>query len=69
MKHKIAIKPYSWECGDGCCSENGMEWFIDGKNVHESPSYDAGWIAVLNHFGIEAELVGLDENGEEIWSM
>ncbi len=68
MKHKIEIQPYSHSCGDGCCSEEGWRWFVDGEQVHSSPCYDAGWLAVLEKLGIDAELSGLDDNGETAWS-
>lgn len=69
MKHKIGVKTYSYECGDGCCSEEGKEWYVDGVFVHGSPCEDCGWLAVLQKLGIDAELVGLDENMEEIWDL
>jgi hypothetical protein len=69
MKHKIGVKTYSYECGDGCCDEYGKEWYVDGVCVHRSPCEDNGWLAVLNHLGIDVELVGLDENQEEIWTL
>lgn len=68
MKHKIEIQPYSYSCGDGCCSEEGWRWFVDGERVHSSPCYDAGWLAILEKLGIDSELSGLDENGETSWS-
>ena len=52
MKHKIGIKSYSYECGDGCCSEYGHEYYVDGKFVHSSPCEDSGWLAVLSALGI-----------------
>ena len=69
MKHKITRKEYNWECGDGCCSEHGYDWEVDGKHVHGSPCEDSGWLAVLRHFGIDTELVGVDKDDEEIWSL
>ena len=66
MKHKIGIKPYSYECGDGCCTEFGNEYYVDGEFVHRSPCDDNGWIAVLTTLGIQAEIVNLDEDGEEV---
>jgi len=69
MQHKIIRKEYHWECGDGCCTESGYEWKVDGQQVHRSPCEDSGWLAVLNHLGIDTELVGVDENDEEIWSL
>jgi hypothetical protein len=69
MKHKIAIKDYYDECGDGCCTDYGHEWYVDGEQVHRGPCNDSGWLAVLRKLGIDAELVGLDETNEEVWEL
>jgi hypothetical protein len=69
MKHKIVRKDYIHECGDGCCTEFGSEWYVDGGFVHRSPCEDNGWIAVLAHLGIEVELAGQNEEGEDTWSL
>jgi hypothetical protein len=68
-KNKIGIKNYEYECGDGCCSEQGTEWYVNGEFVHRSPCDHNGWLAVLTHLKIDAEIVGLDETGEEIWTL
>ena len=69
MKYKITTKHYSYECGDGCCTEYGFDYYVDGKFVIRTPSEDAGWMAVIRELGIDATLVGLDENDEEIWEL
>lgn len=70
MKHKITKKWYQEECNDDCCCyESGYEWTVDGEFVHKSPCEDNGLLAVLNHLGIEAEIVFLDEDGEETCSL
>ena len=69
MKYKIAIKAYSYECGDGCCSEYGHEYYVNGEFVHRSACEDSGWLAVLKHLGIDAELTGQNEIGEDTWSL
>ena len=69
MKHKIIQKDYYHECGDGCCLDYGHEWYVDGELVHGSPCADSGWLAVLRHLGIEAELIGQNEDGEDTWSL
>ena len=69
MKHKIVVQDYYQECGDGCCVEYGHLWFVDGNHIHSSPCQDSGWLAVLNHLGIEAEVIGKNEIGEEVWSL
>jgi len=69
MKHKIGIKEYTYECGDGCCYEQGKEWYVNGEFVHGSSCEESGWLAVLKKLGVDAALVGLDENNEETWSL
>lgn len=69
MKHKIAIKPYEHECGDGCCQEFGHEYYVDGEFVYRGTCEDSGWLAVLKYLGNDVGLVGLDEDGEEIWEL
>lgn len=69
MKHKIAKRQYTYACGDGCCDEEGSEWYVNGEFVHRSPCEDNGWLAVLEHLGLEVEVVGENEEGEEIWSL
>ena len=68
-RHKIGMKNYEYECGDGCCSEFGTEWYVDGEYVTRSSCDLTSWKAILQHLGIEAEFVGLDENDEEIWGL
>lgn len=69
MKHKITRKDYYDECGDGCCVEYGGEWHIDGELVHRGPCEDNAWLAVLKYLGIDAELTGQNEIGEDTWSL
>jgi hypothetical protein len=69
MKNEIVVKEYYYECGDRCCSEIGREWYVNGEYVHRSPCEDSGWLAVLKHLGIDAELIGQDQEGEDIWSL
>jgi hypothetical protein len=37
--------------------------------VHRSPCEDNGWMVVLAHLGIEVELTGQNEEGEDTWSL
>lgn len=69
MKTKITKRNYIYECGDGCCSELGYEWYVNGEFVHRSPCEDNGMLAVLNHLGIDAEMSFEDEDGEETCSL
>jgi hypothetical protein len=68
-KHKIGKKSYECTCGDGCCSESGYEWYVNGELVHASPCEDNGWLAVLKKLGVEVTLVGLNKDREEIWEL
>ena len=69
MKHKIVKKDYYYDCGDGCCTEMGIEWYVNGEFVHRSSCEDNGWLAVLQQLGIEVELTGQDDQGEETWTL
>lgn len=69
MKRKIVKKDYIYECGDGCCTELGFEWYVDGEFVYRGSCEDNGLLAILEHLGIEAELVGQSDEGEETWSL
>jgi hypothetical protein len=69
MKHKIIKRYYTYSCGDGCCDEYGQEWYVNGELVHRSPCEDNGWMAVLEHLGIEVDIVGQNEQGEDTWSL
>lgn len=68
-KIKISKRYYDYTCGDGCCDECGYEWYVDGEFVHRSPCEDNGVLAVLTHLGIDAEMVFLDNDGEEVCSL
>ena len=68
-KNKITKQSYIDECGDGCCTEFGYKWKVNGEEVHTSPCEDSGWLKVLEHFGINAELIGVDEDDEESWNL
>jgi proline dehydrogenase len=55
-KHIIIKKRYDYECGDHCCFEMGYDWYVDGKEVHSSPCEDNALLAILKHFGIDAQI-------------
>ena len=65
-KIKINIKDYSWSCGEGCCDEEGKEFYVDDEFVHRSPCEDNGWQAVLKHLGFDVNIVWQDKDGEDI---
>jgi hypothetical protein len=66
-KHKITKQSYEHNCGDGCCCEQGDVWSVDGTVVFQGPDHDQAILAILQHFNIDSEMVGIDETGEEIW--
>jgi hypothetical protein len=68
-KIKIAKQSYYYECGDGCCSEFETRWYLDGELVSSTPCEDTNLVNLLKALGFEVELVGLDENKEEIWEL
>lgn len=68
-KVKIVKQDFYYECGDGCCSEERITWYVDGEVVHGSSCEDSGWLAVLKHLGIEASLIGRNNEGEDIWEL
>lgn len=67
MKRKIKVskKYYDYTCGDGCCSENGYTWYLDDKEIISSPCEDSNLLKLLQELDFDAEIVYLDENGEE----
>lgn len=70
MKHKITKQQYLYECGDGCCSEWGTSWSLNGEEVYHGPQDDEGFLNVLAKLGIQAEVTDLDsDTGEEICSI
>ena len=63
---KLSIRPYSYECGDGCCSEYGETWFVDGVDVAHGPCDDNRIQQLLKHLGFNARIVNENEDGEEV---
>lgn len=68
-KHQIVKKDYYRECGDGCCTEYGHEWYVDSQFIYSGPCEDSGWLAILEYLGFKTELIGQNENGEDTWSL
>ena len=64
--YKISRQAYSYECGDGCCSEHGEKWFVNGKEVSASACETTNMLAVLAAVGVRANITDLDEAGEEV---
>lgn len=68
-KITFTIRPYTYECGDGCCSEFGEDWLIDGAEVATGPCEHNRIQQLFSHLGYDAEIIGLDAHGEEAWSL
>jgi len=64
---KLSKRPYSYECGDGCCTEWGETWYVDG--VEAWPCEDNRLQQLLKHIGFDAEIVNENEDGEEVCSI
>jgi hypothetical protein len=60
----ITKKTYDYACSDGCCSEWGWTWYVDGVEVHSSPCEDNALQAILKHLGFDAEIhfCGVDDD-------
>jgi len=56
FKNIITKKRYDYTCGNGCCSEMGHDWYINGQQIHSSPCEDNALLAILKHFGIDAQI-------------
>jgi hypothetical protein len=63
-KHIIIRKTYDYECGDHCCSEYGWTWYVDGTEVHSSPCEHNALLAILKHFGIDAQIDFCNEDDD-----
>ena len=68
---KINIKPYEYECGDGCCYDRGDSIYVDGVQLGDIPcgSVENALQLILTHLGYEVEIEGLNEDGEVTWTM
>ena len=66
MKIKLSKRPYDYTCGDGCCSEYGETWFVNGEEVASGPCDDNRLQKLLAHLGYEADIVNENEEGEEV---
>ena len=65
----ITIRPYTHECGDGCCYEYGETIFVDGVEVASGPCEHNRLIGLLEHLGFSATIIGQDLDGEDSWSL
>lgn len=64
FKNVVTKRRYDYTCADGCCSEAGYEWYVNGKEIHSSPCEDNALLAILKYFGIDAQIDFCDEDGD-----
>jgi hypothetical protein len=69
IKVKISKRPYSYECGDGCCTEWGETWYVDGEEIASGPCEDNLLQRILERLGFDAEIVNENEDGDEVCSL
>lgn len=53
--HTVRAKDYSYTCGDGCCSEDGVDVFVDEKRICSVPSLEYAIEELFEHFGIDVD--------------
>ena len=63
---KLSKRPYYYECGDGCCTEWGETWYVNGEEVCSGPCEDNRLQQLLDHLGYDARIVNENEDGEEV---
>lgn len=63
---KLSKRPYYYECGDGCCTEWGETWYVNGVEVCSGPCDDNRLQQLLDHLGYDASIVNENEDGEEV---
>lgn len=56
QQHVIHTKDYTYECGDGCCSEDGVEVFVGEEHICSVPSLEYAIEELLEHFGIDVRV-------------
>ncbi len=54
-EHTVRVKDYSYTCGDGCCSEDGVEVFVDHELLCSVPSLEYAIDDLFEHFGIDVD--------------
>lgn len=53
--HVIRTKDYSYTCGDGCCSEHGVDVYVDEERICSVPSLEYAIDDLFEHFGIDVD--------------
>lgn len=66
---KITFQDYHYKCGDGCCDEYGKITKVNDIEVSAIDDIDVIVKGILTQLGYEVEIIGLDENGEESYTI
>lgn len=53
--HVIQTKDYTYECGDGCCYEQGIDVFVDDERLCSVPALEYAIDDLFEHFGIDVD--------------
>ena len=53
--HVIRTKDYSYECGDGCCYEQGIDVFVDDERLCSVPALEYAIEDLFGHFGVDVD--------------
>ncbi|MGD9678165.1 MAG: hypothetical protein AB7V16_07350 [Vulcanibacillus sp.] len=68
QKLVIKLKPWEYTCSDGCCTEYGLDVFVNDVKVTEYGDQDHILVSsILNHLGYDVEIIGFDEDYNESW--
>lgn len=54
-EHTIRTEDYTYECGDGCCYEQGIDVFVDDERLCSVPALDYAIEELFEHFGIDVD--------------
>lgn len=56
QQHVIRTKDYTYECGDGCCFEQGVDVFVGEEHICSVPSLEYAIEELFEHFGIDVRV-------------
>lgn len=54
-RRTIRTKDYSYECGDGCCYEQGIDVFVDEERFCSVPALEYAIEELFEYFGIDVD--------------
>lgn len=56
QQHVIRTKDFTYECGDGCCFEQGVDVFVGEEHICSVPSLEYAIEELFEHFGIDVRV-------------